>query len=202
LGRGGSAVDAAVAMMLVSCAAETIFTGLAGGGFATVYDAATGQVRCVDFFVAVPGRGGHQATKGVEIEVVFVGQRVPYEIGASTVAVPGVPAGAQHLWQRWGRLPWADVVAPGLKASHGTPFPAAHAVLLPRIVQAMCVGDGADVYTGADGELLQAGEPLVHVDSVRDRPQPQQGDFVDLPPGRNRHIHLELPLPIADAGRG
>ena len=36
---------AAVAMMLVSCAAETIFTGLGGGGFATVYDAATTQVR-------------------------------------------------------------------------------------------------------------------------------------------------------------
>ena len=28
LSRGGSAVDAAVAMMLVSCAAEAIFTGL------------------------------------------------------------------------------------------------------------------------------------------------------------------------------
>ena len=41
LNKGGSAVDAAVAMMLVSCAAETIFTGLGGGGFATVYDAAT-----------------------------------------------------------------------------------------------------------------------------------------------------------------
>ena len=39
LARGGNAVDAAVAMMLVSCAAETIFTGLAGGGFATLYDA-------------------------------------------------------------------------------------------------------------------------------------------------------------------
>ena len=36
LARGGNAVDAAVAMMLVSCAAETIFTGLAGGGFATL----------------------------------------------------------------------------------------------------------------------------------------------------------------------
>ena len=58
LSRGGSAVDAAVAMMLVSCAAESIFTGLGGGGFATVYDAATTQVRCLDFFVSVPGLGG------------------------------------------------------------------------------------------------------------------------------------------------
>ena len=42
LNRGGNAVDAAVAMMLVSCAAETIFTGQGGGGFATVYDAVRG----------------------------------------------------------------------------------------------------------------------------------------------------------------
>src|SRR6186713_572181 len=98
LSRGGSAVDAAVSMMLVSCAAETIFTGLGGGGFATVYDAATRQVRCVDFFVSVPGLGGLQAGPATEIEVIFIGQRVPYEIGPGTVAVPGIPAGAHHLW--------------------------------------------------------------------------------------------------------
>lgn len=167
LSRGGSAVDAAVAAMLVSCAAETIFTGLAGGGFATVYDAATRQVRCVDFFVAVPGLGGQRAAKGTEIEVVFVGQRVPYEIGPATVAVPGVPAGAHHLWRRWGRLPWADVVAPGLAASYGTPLPLTHAVLLPKVASAMCVGDGVGVYSHPDGTYLQAGERLWHRDHHR-----------------------------------
>src|SRR3712207_5974851 len=88
LDRGGSAVDAAVAMMLVSCAAETIFTGLGGGGFATIYESATREVRCVDFFVAVPGLGGQQAKPGTAIEVIFVGQKMPYEIGPATVAVP------------------------------------------------------------------------------------------------------------------
>ncbi|MGI3782586.1 MAG: gamma-glutamyltransferase, partial [Janthinobacterium lividum] len=141
LEAGGGAVDAGVAMMLVSCAAETIFTGLAGGGFATVYEAATGQVTCVDFFVAVPGLGDREAGPATAIEITFVGQRVPYEIGPATVAVPGVPAGALHLWDRWGRLPWTDVVAPGLAASYGTPFPRTHAELLPRIVPAMCVGE-------------------------------------------------------------
>jgi gamma-glutamyltranspeptidase/glutathione hydrolase len=132
-----------------------------------VYDAATRQVSCVDFFVAVPGLDGRQATKGTEIEVIFVGQRVPYEIGPATVAVPGVPAGALHLWTRWGRLPWADVVAPGLAASYGTPFPRTHAELLPRIVPAMCVGEGDIVYRRADGALLEAGDPLRHPDHHR-----------------------------------
>jgi gamma-glutamyltranspeptidase/glutathione hydrolase len=118
-------------MMLVSCAAETIFTGLGGGGFATVYDAASGRVRCIDFFVAVPGLGGRSSGPKIAIEINFVGQQVPYEIGPATVAVPGVPAGALHLWRNWGRLPWLDVVEPGLQASYGTPFPRMHANLLP-----------------------------------------------------------------------
>lgn len=167
LARGGGAVDAAVAMMLVSCAAETIFTGLAGGGFATVYEAATGTVTCVDFFVAVPGLGGGQAHPTTAIEISFVGQQVPYEIGPGTVAVPGVPAGAHHLWQRWGRVPWAEVVEPGRQASYGTPFPHTHADLLPRIVPAMCVGEGDRVYRRADGQLLAAGDPLRHPDHHR-----------------------------------
>src|SRR3712207_6003553 len=83
LERGGNAVDAAVAMMLVSCAAETIFTGLGGGGFATVYDATTREVRCVDFFVAVPGLSGGRPGPGTEIEVIFVGQRMP-QIGRAS----------------------------------------------------------------------------------------------------------------------
>ena len=164
LRAGGSAVDAAVAMMLVSCAAETIFTGLSGGGFATVADAATGEVTCVDFFVSVPGLDGTSPGAGTAIEVTFVGQPMPYEIGPATVAVPGVPAGAHHLWRRWGRLPWADVVAPGLAASYGTPFPRTHAVLLPVIAPAMCVGDGLRVYRRPDGSLLQAGDRLHHPD--------------------------------------
>jgi gamma-glutamyltranspeptidase/glutathione hydrolase len=167
LASGGSAADAAVAMVLVSCAAETIFTGLGGGGFATYYDAATRRTSCVDFFVAVPGLDGSRPGPGVPIEVFFVGQRMPYEIGPSTVAVPGIPAGAWHVWQRWGRLDWPDIVAPGRKASYGTPFPATHAGLLQSVAAAMCVSDGNQVFRRADGTLLQAGDPLVHRDHHR-----------------------------------
>ena len=167
LAAGGHAVDAAVAMMLVSCAAETLFTGLGGGGFATVYDASDRSTHCVDFFVGVPGLGGRRSGPGTPIEIVFVGQAMPYEIGPPTVAVPGIPAGAHHLWRRWGRLAWPDVVAPGRLASLGTPFPQAHADLLPRVVPAMVVGDGVDVYGRPDGSLLQAGDRLWHPDHVQ-----------------------------------
>jgi len=167
LAKGGHAVDAAVGMMLVSCAAETIYTGLGGGGFATCYEQATGEVTSVDFFVSVPGLDGKQSGGTTAIEVMFVGQQMPYEIGPATVAIPGVPAGALHLWRRWGRLPWAEVVEPGLRAaSEGTPFAKTHARLLPRIAPAMCVGDGVRVYQRPDGSYLQAGDRLHHPDLV------------------------------------
>ena len=166
LAAGGHAVDAAVAMMLVSCAAETVFTGLGGGGFATVYDAQRRSTSCVDFFVGVPGLGGRRAGPGTPIEIIFVGQAMPYEIGPPTVAVPGIPAGAHHLWRRWGRLDWPELVAPGRAASLGTAFPETHAELLPRVAPAMVAGEGAEVYRPG-GALLQAGARLWHRDHHR-----------------------------------
>ncbi len=162
LAAGGSAADAAAAMVLTSCAAETLFTGLGGGGFAIHYEAATGQTRCLDFFVSIPGLGGRSPGRGQPIEVVFVGQAIPYEIGPPTVAVPGIPAGVLHLWRRWGRLPWTEVVAPGRTASLGSVFPSTHADLLPKVSPAFHVSDGIAVYSRPDGSTLQAGDLVAH----------------------------------------
>ena len=54
---GGNAADAAVASALAACVAETVMTGLLGGGHAIYFDAASGRVRNLDCFVAVPGLG-------------------------------------------------------------------------------------------------------------------------------------------------
>lgn len=164
LRAGGSAADAVAAMILVGSVAETIFSGLGGGGFATLYDAATRQVSCLDFFVAVPGLGGATRRPGRAIEVAFGGVAVPYEVGGSTVAVPGTPRGVAELHRRAGRLPWADVVAPALHwAACGTSFPAEHAALLPEIAPAMLIGDGIAAYSDvASGRLLTTGDTLLH----------------------------------------
>src|SRR4051794_41946266 len=55
---GGTAADAAVAAVLATCVAETLFTGLGGGGFAPYFEAATGAGTCLHFFVGAPGPGG------------------------------------------------------------------------------------------------------------------------------------------------
>lgn len=161
LADGGDAVDAVAAMILAGCVAESIFTGMGGGGFATVYRAADRSVHCLDFFVSVPGLDGSVAGPAQQIEVSFGGVAVPYAAGGATVAVPGTPFGVAELHRRFGRLPWAQIVAPArILAEQGTVFPQAHAALLPDIAPAMLLGAGADIYAPGARQLI--GGDLLH----------------------------------------
>ncbi|SDP41577.1 gamma-glutamyltranspeptidase / glutathione hydrolase [Nakamurella panacisegetis] len=167
LAAGGSAADSAAAMILAGCVAETIFCGLGGGGFATVYEAATGTVTCLDFFVTVPGLDGTVAGPAQEISVSFGGVAVPYAMGGPTVAVPGTPAGVAALHSRFGRLSWAEIVGPAQKlAASGVEFSTAHADLLPDVAPAMMADQGIESYSRVDiagaRRLLQAGQRLYH----------------------------------------
>jgi gamma-glutamyltranspeptidase/glutathione hydrolase len=163
LAAGGSAADAGVAAMLASCVAESVLTGIAGGGFATYYEAATGTTTCLDFFCAVPGLDATRAAAPMEpIAVSFGGVPQRYEIGASSVGVPGVPAGGGAIHRRWGRLPWQRVVAPALSlARSGTLLPQPHAATLASLAPAMLPGFGAQVYAPT-GRLLTGGDLLYH----------------------------------------
>jgi gamma-glutamyltranspeptidase/glutathione hydrolase len=160
---GGTAADAAVAAVLACCAAETIFTGLGGGGFATYFEAATGEVTCLDFFTAVPGLDDdYKAGPMIAVDVFFGGLPQVYSIGGASVGVPGVPAGCGEVHRRWGRLPWADVVAPAhALAKTGVPTPEAHARTLDACAPALAWGEGAAVYT-PNGRRLAGGELLHH----------------------------------------
>ncbi len=167
LAGGGSAADAVAGMILAGCVAETLFTGLGGGGFATVYDAHRGQVHCLDFFVAVPGLDGTVAAPARDIRVAFGDVEVPYAVGGPSVAVPGTPRGVAALHDAFGRLPWSEIVRPARRlATLGTPFPLAHAQLLPDVAAAMVLGDGVAVYSRPDGNggrrMLGGGETLHH----------------------------------------
>ena len=172
LARGGSAVDAVAAMILAGCVAETLFTGLGGGGFATVYDAAEKQVHCLDFFVAVPGLDGTVPAEARAIKVAFGDVEVPYAVGGPSVAVPGTPRGVAALHSTFGRLPWSEIVTPARDlAALGAPFPIQHAELLPDVAAAMVLGAGVAVYSrpdGTGGRRTLAGGELLHHDGLAD----------------------------------
>jgi gamma-glutamyltranspeptidase / glutathione hydrolase len=163
LQKGGSAADAAVAGMLASCATESIFTGLGGGGFVTHYEAGAGAVTCLDFFCVAPGLDRDVRAEAMQRVHITYGQ-VPmdYRVGGASVAVPGVPSGAAEIHRRWGRLPWPDVVSPAIEVARaGSQVPAEHARVLQAIAPALVTSDGEEIYA-PDGRLLDDGDRLVH----------------------------------------
>jgi gamma-glutamyltranspeptidase / glutathione hydrolase len=160
---GGSAADATVAATLASCAAETVMTGLLGGGHGIYWDAERKAARNLDCFVAVPGLGSTpRASPDLKrLEVPFGEELVHYAIGPASCAVPGVPAGLDALWREHGRLPWARLVEPALRlAREGVEFPEAHAACLAMLAPVMTMDAGARIYS-PDGKLLQAGDRLL-----------------------------------------
>jgi gamma-glutamyltranspeptidase/glutathione hydrolase len=158
---GGTAADAAVAATLASCVAETVMTGLLGGGHGIYLDAARGQARNLDCFVAVPGLGATaREVELLHLDVPFGAELVHYAVGPASCAVPGLPAGLVALWEEHGRLPWARLVDPAIRlAQDGVEFPAAHAACLAMLAPVMTMNEGAAIYS-AGGQLLQAGERL------------------------------------------
>jgi gamma-glutamyltranspeptidase / glutathione hydrolase len=158
---GGTAADAAVAAALASCVAETVMTGLLGGGHAIYLDAQTGRVRNLDCFCAVPGLGaGPRQPELVRLEVPFGEELVHYAIGPASCAVPGVPAGLGALWREHGRLPWPRLVAPALRLAHkGVTMPAAHVACLEMLAPVMTMREGGAMYAPG-GRLLRTGDRL------------------------------------------
>src|ERR671939_306585 len=155
LEEGGTAADAAVAASLASCVAETVMTGLLGGGHAIYLDGASGRAENLDCFVAVPVFGAEpREPKLLHLDVPFGAELVHYAVGPASCGVPGLPAGLDALWREYGRLPWPRLVEPALRfARAGTAFPSAHAACLAMLAPVMTMNEGAAMYAPG-GELL------------------------------------------------
>ena len=156
LEEGGTAADAAVAACLASCVAETVMTGLLGGGHAIYWDGR--EARNLDCFVDVPSGEG---APSVELRVPFGEELVHYAVGPGTCAVPGLPRGLEALHGRFGRLSWRRLVEPALRlALDGVVLPPAHAACLAMLAPVYTMEpDGARIYA-PDGRPLQAGDLL------------------------------------------
>jgi gamma-glutamyltranspeptidase / glutathione hydrolase len=161
LEAGGSAADAVVAATLASCVAETVMTGLLGGGHGIHFDAASGRARNLDCFVAVPGLGGERREVALlELDVPFGTELVHYAVGIGSCGVPGVPAGLDALWNEHGTVPWPRLVEPALRLARGAvPMPEAHASCLRMLEPVMTMNEGAAIYSPG-GRLLGEGDPL------------------------------------------
>ena len=181
LADGGTAADAAVAAALASCVAETVMTGLLGGGHAIVWDGE--RARNLDCFVSVPAGTGPPM---VDVPVPFGEETVHYSVGPASCGVPGLPAGLDALWREHGRLPWDRLVEPALRlARSGTDLPPRHAACLAMLEPVMTLNRGAELHSPG-GKLLGAGDRLDQPGLVRRARGSRRGGRRDRVPGLDR----------------
>ncbi len=126
LRAGGTAVDAAISGALTAMVCEPVLAGLLGGGFLTVR-APRGDVSVLDAFVKTPGRkrpGGDLDFRAIHAD--FGTTRQEFHIGAGAIASPGIAPGLVAAHERFGRMPFRDLVHPALSAARDgvdiTPF--------------------------------------------------------------------------------
>ena len=129
LAAGGHAVDAAVATSLALGAVEPWMSGLGGGGFATIWDAARKEIRCIDFGMVAPAEldpADYPLTGQPTKEGFFGWPGVVDDrniMGPHSIAIPGLLAGLGLAHKTFGRLPWRDLAQPAIAlADRGVTF--------------------------------------------------------------------------------
>lgn len=133
LAAGGNAFDAAAATCLAVPMLYPDKTGI--GGYmlsAVVRDSATGRIWSVDANSRAPAAARPsmydilpmKSTAGLNESEYACSVRDDANVhGALAVGVPGQLAGIGTLWERWGRLPWDQVVQPSLDLlANGFPY--------------------------------------------------------------------------------
>ncbi len=116
LGRGGSAVDAAIAAQMVLNLVEPESSGIGGGAFLVLYSAKDRRVTTFDGRETAP-----QAARGDRF-LDAQGKPLTYFqalVGGRSVGVPGVLRMLQLAHRRYGKLPWASLFQPAIKLARG-----------------------------------------------------------------------------------
>lgn len=108
LARGGSVVDAAIAAMALLSVIEPQSTGIGGDCFCLL--ATGGEV------LALNGSGRTPAGLTLETLAATGASAMPPE-SAHAVTIPGAVAGWEHLHARFGRLDWAELLRPAIRAA-------------------------------------------------------------------------------------
>ena len=113
LQRGGNAVDAAVASAFAAAVAHPFSSGLGGGLFAVVHDAASGTTVTLDARETAPAAATAEFYREHPDSI---------RMGRLSVGVPGFVQGVWALHQRFGSLPWAELIEPAIAlAENGVP---------------------------------------------------------------------------------
>ena len=106
LQAGGNAIDAAIAVSLSLGVAEPYASGLGGKLMLLYYEAATGKTYALDAL---------DVAGSLNVAAYLPRPEEDHSYGYGSVCVPGLAAGLWTAHQKWGKLKWADDVAPSIK---------------------------------------------------------------------------------------
>lgn len=112
LRKGGSAADAAMAMMIALTVVEPQSSGIGGGGFLLHYDAADAELSTID---------GRETAPQSADETLFLDEDgKPQRFldafqGGQSVGIPGNIRLMAKVHEKWGKLPWADLFQPAIR---------------------------------------------------------------------------------------
>ena len=160
LKRGGSAVDAAIAIQAMLSLVEPQSSGIGGGAFMTYFDAKTGKITVYD---------GREVAPAQAVSTMFLdssGQPLPFNTAVVSGRATGVPGAVKMLGlahDEHGKLPWSSlfgdaeraadegfIVSPRLERMIHADFAENHA---PDVIR---------YFSKADGTLLNAGDRLIN----------------------------------------
>lgn len=116
LAAGGNAVDAAVGSLLALCVVEPMMVGIAGGGIAHIR-LADGTHRVIDGLAHAPASTAPDIYEPVSDEPPnhMDTKEGRSALGPSAVAVPGNLTAWCEMHERFGKLPFADVIDPAIR---------------------------------------------------------------------------------------
>lgn len=159
LAQGGSATDAAIAVMLALTVVEPQSSGIGGGGFMVRADGATGALQTIDGRETAPAAATPNRFLDADGKVL---PREPRVFSGLSVGVPGNIALAAKAHAEHGTLPWAKLFEPAIAlAEDGF-------VMNRRLFESLNGNKGrADkspaakaVFFGADGNPLPIGTTI------------------------------------------
>ena len=160
LRRGGSAVDAAIAVQMVLGVVEPQASGLGGGGFLLNYEGATGTIDVYDGRETAPAGATPTMFLGVDGKPLSFREAVASGI---SVGVPGALAMLELAHKEQGKLAWSELFQPAIKlARDGFDVPPRLADWLQKMPSLRDDPGLRATYFNADGSPKKLGEKVVN----------------------------------------
>jgi len=158
IARGGSALDAAVAVQMVLNVVEPEASGIGGGAFILHWSAREKRLRVYD------GRETAPAEATPDLFLDAAGRPMPFfdaVVGGRSVGTPGLVAVLELAHRRHGKRPWRELFEPAIAlAERGFPVSPRLATLLERERFLADDANARRIYYREDGKPHVAGEVI------------------------------------------